>query len=124
MTIEIHGTALSPPCRIVYMTCEVLGIEYKEIEVDLFKGMTRTPEYLKLNPQHTVPTMVDGKLVLNESRAIATYLGSMATQYGGNAKLYPDNIITRAKIDQRLYFDAGTFYKAFQDNVVRNTFRI
>ena len=118
MTIDVHGTALSPPCRLVYMTCEVLGIEYKSIEVDLFKGMTRTPEYLKMNPQHTVPTMVDGKLVLNESRAIATYLGSMASQYGGNAKLYPDNNITRAKIDQKLYFDAGTFYKAFQDNVV------
>ena len=119
MTIEVHGTALSPPCRLVYVTCEVLGIDYTTIEVDLFKGGNKTPQYLKLNPQHNVPAMVDGKLVLNESRAIATYLGSMASTYGGNAKLYPINDIkTKAIVDQRLHFDAGTFYKAFQDCVV------
>ena len=119
MTIEVHGTALSPPCRLVYVTCEVLGIDYTTIEVDLFKGGNKTPQYLKLNPQHNVPAMVDGKLVLNESRAIATYLGSMASTYGGNAKLYPINDIkTKAIVDQGLHFDARTFYKAFQDCVV------
>ena len=119
MTIEVHGTALSAPCRLVYITCEVLGIDYTTIEVDLLKGGQHAPQYLKLNPQHNVPTMVDGKLVMNESRAIAAYLGSMASTYGGNAKLYPmEDIKTKAIIDQRLHFDAGTFYKAFADCVV------
>ena len=39
---------LSAPCRILYMTCEALGLEYTKHEVDLFKGENKTPEYLKV----------------------------------------------------------------------------
>ena len=48
MTIEIYGMDLSAPCRILYMTCEALGLEYTKHEVDLFKGENKTPEYLKV----------------------------------------------------------------------------
>ena len=89
MTIEIHGVVFSPPCRLVYMTLDVLGIQYKSVYCHPFKGMNKTPEFLKLNPQHNIPVLVDGKLVINESRAIATYLADMAGSYGGNSQLYP-----------------------------------
>ena len=62
-----------------------------------------------MNPQHTVPTMVDGDLILNESRPIATYL---CAKYGKDDKIYPKDVATRAKVDLALYFDMGTFYKA------------
>ena len=128
MTIEIHGVVFSPPCRLVYMTLDVLGIQYKSVYCHPFKGMNKTPEYLKLNPQHNIPALVDGKLVLNESRAIATYLAGMAGSYGGNSQLYPSDLKTRAVIDQRLHFDLGTFYQTFMDNTVStgylNTFRM
>ena len=68
-----------------------------------------------MNPQHTVPCMEDGELVLNESRSIATYL---VAKYGKDDKLYPADIVTRAVIDQRLYFDMGAFYKSLGDVVV------
>ena len=48
MSVEIHGMSLSAPCRICYMTCEVLGIDYKMITCDLMKGENKTPEYLKV----------------------------------------------------------------------------
>ena len=118
MTIEIHGVVFSPPCRLVYMTLDVLGIQYKSVYCHPFKGMNKTPEYLKLNPQHNIPALVDGKLVLNESRAIATYLAGMAGSYGGNSQLYPSDLKIRAVIDQRLHFDLGTFYQTFMDNTV------
>ena len=119
MTIEIYGVALSPPCRTVYLTLDVLGIEYKAVYCHPHKGMHKTPEFLKLNPQHNIPVMVDGTLVMNESRAIATYLAGMATAYGGNSNLFPNDPKIRAVIDQRLHFDLGTFYKTMADNVVR-----
>ena len=38
MVVEVYGTAKSAHCRIVYMACEVLGVDYKKINVDLRKG--------------------------------------------------------------------------------------
>ena len=58
--------------------------------------------------------MKDGDFCLNESRAIATYL---ITKYGKDDKLYPKDVVTRAIVDQRLYFDMGNFYKSFADCV-------
>ena len=49
MVVEIHGMGGSAPCRIPYMTCEALGLEYKMVNVDLMKGENKTPEYLKVN---------------------------------------------------------------------------
>jgi glutathione S-transferase len=46
-----------------------------EIEiVDLFQGGGRRPEYLAINPNGFVPTLVDGDVVLVESAAILIYL--------------------------------------------------
>ena len=38
MVVEVYGMGLSAPCRMVYMACEVLGVDYKKITTDLFKG--------------------------------------------------------------------------------------
>ena len=44
------------------MTAECLGLEYNFKEIDLMKGEHMTPEYLKINPMHNIPAIVDGKL--------------------------------------------------------------
>merc|ERR1711892_2857 len=106
--IDVYGMTMSAPCRIVTMTAECLGIEYNFKVLDIMAGEHMKPEFLAINPQHTIPTMVDGDVVLNESRAIAAYLVS---KYGKNSKLYPTDPVTRAKVDQRLYFDMGVFYE-------------
>ena len=49
MVVEIFGMGLSAPCRILHMTCEALGVEYKETTVDLFKNENKTPEFLKVH---------------------------------------------------------------------------
>ena len=67
-----------------------------------------------MNPQHTVPTLNDDGFCLNESRGIATYL---AKKYGKDGKLYPKDVSIRAIVDARLYFDMGSFYKAFGECV-------
>jgi len=112
--IQIYGMQLSAPCRLVEMTAEVLGLEYEFKVVDLFSGENMKPEYLALNPQHNIPCVKDGEFVGNESRAVAAYL---ASKYGKDDSLYPSDLETRYKVDQRLYFDMGVFYKAFGDLV-------
>jgi len=112
--IDVHGMPLSAPCRIVNMTAECLGVEYNFKMLDLMAGEHMKPEFLAINPMHNIPTMVDGDFVMNESRAIAAYL---VNKYGKDDKLYPKDAETRARVDQRLYFDMGVFYKAFGDTV-------
>ena len=94
----------------------MLKLPYEWKQVDLGRD-NLTPEYLKMNPQHTVPTVKDGDLVITESRAAIPYLAGKA---GGEAgeKLYPVNLKVRAMVDQRLLFDMGTFYKRFGETVV------
>jgi len=115
MVVEVYGMALSAPCRMVYMACESVGIEYKKINVDLMKGEHMTPEFLAMNPAHTIPTMKDGDFVLTQSRAMVTYL---ATKYAPDGcTMYPADAETRAKIDDCLYFDATSFYDSFGKTV-------
>lgn len=111
MPIDLYHTPGSGPCRIVLLTGAALELSFNLHVVNLTDRDQFKPEYLKLNPQHTVPTLVeeDG-FVLWESRTIAKYL---VCKYGKGSSLYPDDIKTRALIDQRIDFDAGTLYPRF-----------
>jgi len=87
-----------------------LGVALKPILMDYRKGDHLKPEFVKLNPQHTAPTIVDDGYVLYESRAIIIYLQET---YGKDDSLYPKND-PQAKgiINQRLFFDAQTLFPA------------
>ena len=64
--------------------------------------------------QHNIPTVKCGDFIMNESRAAAAYL---VNKFGKDDSLYPKEAEVRARVDQRLYFDMGTFYPAFGDLV-------
>nr|CAD7587475.1 unnamed protein product [Timema genevievae] len=85
----------------------VSGIELNLKKTVLTNGDHLKPEFLKLNPQHCIPTLDDNGFALWESRAILAYLQS---QYGKDESLYPKDPKKRAVVDQRLYFDMGTLY--------------
>jgi glutathione S-transferase len=53
---------------------EEIGIPYDVVRLNLPAGEHKTPEYLRKNPNGTVPTLVDGDVVLFESAAICQYL--------------------------------------------------
>ncbi|CAH0723657.1 unnamed protein product, partial [Brenthis ino] len=110
--IKLYYLPPSPPCRSVMMTAKVLGLELDLVLTNILKGEHKTPEFLKMNPQHTIPTMDDNGFILWESRAILTYL---VNAYGRDDSLYPRNPRQRALVDQRLNFDLGTLYKRYLD---------
>jgi len=110
MVIDYYHMDASAPCRGPRLTAAALGVELNLKTVDLMKKEQLTPEYLKMNPQHTVPTMDDGGFCLWESRAISSYL---VESYGKDDSLYPKDPKQRAVVDQRLYFDMGSLYAKF-----------
>merc|ERR1711936_345767 len=120
MAIKVYGMDMSAPVRFVMMTCEVLGVEYEFIVVNLMTGEHLKPEYLAINPQHNIPGFVDGDFHMNESRAIGAYL---ANAYAKDKSIYPEEPKVRAKVDQMMYFDMGQLYKAFGDCFYHTAFR-
>ena len=63
-----------------------LDVPCEKIKLDLKKGETKTPEYLKINPNGVVPTIVHDGTVLWESAALTIYLGET---FGVEKKLFP-----------------------------------
>jgi glutathione S-transferase len=57
-----------------HMLLEELGVDYELILVDRTKDAHHSPEYLKLNPNGRIPTLIDGDLVLFETAAICLHL--------------------------------------------------
>jgi glutathione S-transferase len=95
------------------MLAKALNVRLNLKPLDLMnKKEHLTPEFLKINPQHTIPTLVDNEFALWESRAI---LGYLVEKYGKNDSLYPKDAKKRAVVNQRLYFDMGTLYQRFAD---------
>lgn len=90
-----------------------IEINYKDINIPA--GETKTAEYLKLNPSHTVPTLVDNGFALFESRAILQYL---VNKYAAGNALYPSDPVARAKVDKVLFYDAAGFFPAMRAAIV------
>jgi len=110
----------SPPCRSVHMLAKALGVKFNLKPVNTRNKEHLTPEFLKINPQHTIPTLVDNDFVLWESRAILTYL---VDKYAKNDSLFPKDPQKRAVVNQRLFFDMGTLYQRFGDYYFPQIFR-
>ncbi|KAH8318833.1 hypothetical protein KR074_007325, partial [Drosophila pseudoananassae] len=111
LAMDLYNMPGSPSTRAIMMTARALGVEYNSKFLNTFTGEQLNPEFVKINPQHTIPTLVDHGFVIWESRAIVTYL---VEQYGDrDSPLYPNDPQKRAVINQRLFFDMGTLYDAF-----------
>lgn len=106
--LQLYYALASPPSRAVLHTIRVLGLEVEIKNVDLTRGENLSPEYLKLNPLHQVPVLVDGDFVVTESRAIMAYLVNSRLP---DSSWYPLDAKTRALVDERLYFDAINFFE-------------
>ncbi|EGV61728.1 Glutathione S-transferase 2 [Yamadazyma tenuis] len=69
-------TAGSPNAKKVSIYLELLGLKYNIKTVDMGNNEQKSPEYLALNPNGKVPTLVDSSTdtTISESAAIMTYL--------------------------------------------------
>lgn len=93
--MKLYTFAASPNSLRVFAVAHELGQDLELVPVDLTKGEHLKPEFLKLNPNHKIPTLVDGDFVLWESTAIMLYLA-----YKGGGKLIPADPKPRAQMHQ------------------------
>ena len=82
-----------------------IEIEY----LDMMEGELRSDNYIHLNPNAKVPTLVDGDLTLWESNAINQYLCDKSE----NDTLYPTDPKVRADINRWLLWEVAHYNNAF-----------
>ncbi len=74
-----HGSA----SITAHMALEESGAPYTLKFVDMDKGEHKSPEYLKMNPNGKVPTLlIDNKRIMFETAAIASYIADRHPQSG------------------------------------------
>ncbi|CAH1985564.1 unnamed protein product [Acanthoscelides obtectus] len=107
MTLTLYYIEASPPVRTTLMAIKALGLQVETKRVDLPGGEHLKPEYLKINPLHTVPTLVDGDFIVWDSHAINCYL---VDKYAKDDSLYPKDLQKRAIVNQRLFFECEVLF--------------
>ncbi|EAT48935.1 AAEL000092-PA [Aedes aegypti] len=108
MPMSLYYSKMSPPARSVLLLIQELGLTGIQLkEVDVQGGGTRTEEFLKMNPEHTIPTLDDNGFYLWESRAILTYL---VDAYRPGHDLYPNIPREKAQINRVLHHELSAFH--------------
>ncbi|XP_061710458.1 glutathione S-transferase 1-like [Cydia pomonella] len=97
----------SPPARACMIACELFNVPVELIDVNLMAGEHLTPEFLKKNLLHTVPTLEDGSLVIHDSHAALMYLADV---YGKQESFYPKETKQRAHVNQKLFFNSTILF--------------
>lgn len=103
--LTIYGRENSSNVRKVLWLLAELGIDDYE-RLDYGRGYTpcSSPEYVALNPNKVVPTLVDGDLVLWESNTQLRYLARKL----GRDDLYPNDPAAAAAVDMWLDWQLTT----------------
>jgi glutathione S-transferase len=93
MSITYYYAPMSTAVRTTW-AIEEMGVPCERKALDIRKKETKAPEFLKLNPNGCVPTLVVDGTPIFESTAILIYLGET---YGVDKGLYPAPGLKRAE---------------------------
>jgi glutathione S-transferase len=96
--MKLYNVAYSGNSYKVRLLLAHLGIPCEIIEVDILKGQSRTPEFLKINPNGRTPVLDDNGFVLAESNAILAYLAK-------GTKFLPDDRKKFGLVCQWMFFE-------------------
>jgi glutathione S-transferase len=93
--LQLYNAPHSTCSQKVRICLHEKGLPFQDIRLDLGKGKDQLkPEYLKLNPNGVVPTLVDDGQVVIDSSVICEYLDEKYP----SPKLTPEDIVERARM--------------------------
>jgi glutathione S-transferase len=95
----LYSMQRSGNCYKVRLALAQLGVAYRLMEIDILRGESRTPEFLRMNPDGRVPLLeVTPGRYLPESNAILWYIA-------GGSSLMPEDRADRAEALQWMFFE-------------------
>ena len=116
--LKVLGRRSSNNVQKVLWLLDELGVQFLQEGYGGPFGKTQTLEYRTLNPNATVPTLMDESFSLWESNAVLRYLA--AKHY---SSFYPTSLQQRAHVDKWLDWQLGTLSPTFRPlyvDIVRN----
>ncbi len=104
-SLTIWGRPNSVNVQKVLWCLSELELSYERIDAGMQYGRNREADYLALNPNGRIPTLVDGDYVLWESNSVMRYL---CMAYGQLSPIYPQDARRRAAVDRWLDWTLST----------------
>src|SRR5580698_8936994 len=99
--MKLYSVHNSNNCRRANATILHLGLDVELVEMNM--ADMKKPDYLALNPNGKVPTLVDGEFKLWESRAIMQYLASKKP----GTSLWPNDPKKQADITRWQFWESS-----------------
>jgi glutathione S-transferase len=103
--LTIWGRANSVNVQKVLWCLTELDLTYQRIDAGMQFGRNTEADYLAMNPNGRVPTLVEGDFVLWESNSIMRYL---CLAHGKGSPIYPEPPRRRAVVDRWLDWTLST----------------
>ena len=100
--LKLLGRKTSGNVQKVLFYLEETGTPYEREDYGRQFNNTQTPEYLKLNPNAKVPTLIDGDLAIWESNTILRYLATKA-----GSPFYPTDAAARTHVERWMDWQLG-----------------
>jgi glutathione S-transferase len=98
--MKLYEHASSGNCLKCRLVLRALDLPYESVEVDLFRGETRTDEHFARNPDGRIPVLeTDEGELIPESGAILLLLAE------GTPLLPPPGTIERTRVHQWMFFE-------------------
>ena len=114
MALTFYYGSGSPYAWRVWLALEQKSLAYDLRAISFSDGDHKKPEFLKHNPRHRVPVIVDVDFSLYESAAILEYLDE---QYSSGPSLFPGDTKRRAVI-RRLVREADAYVTDAMDPLI------
>ncbi|PPQ66676.1 hypothetical protein CVT24_008829 [Panaeolus cyanescens] len=121
MVMKLYGLDISTCTRRAAVVMHEKKVPFEFVNVDLFKGENKSPEYLAKQPFGQVPYLDDDGFILYESRAIARYI---ATKYADQGTpLIPKDMKAQALMDQAISVEISDFNEYAEKAVAEMIFK-
>jgi glutathione S-transferase len=97
--MRLHNNVMSGNSYKIRLLLRQLERPYQNVAVDIFKGESRTPGFLRLNPAGQTPVLeLDDGTMLPESNAILCYLAE-------GTEFFPRSPVERAHVLRWMFFE-------------------
>lgn len=112
----LYADPITVNCRKVLAGLDLIGAPYTRTHVDYFAGGHKGPEYTAINPNQSLPALVDDGQVLWESNAILQY----AADKMNNTSAYSLDPKKRADINRWLFWESAHWFPSCYVYLVEN----